>query len=129
MDPKKVLVIDDSTLIHKMFKLILPRTIQVDAYDGRQALDCLAENPDVDLILLDINMPHMNGFEFLERLKADSAFADVPVIIVSTEGKDEDTIRGLEAGATAYIRKPFRNEAAADLIRQVVARSGGKTVC
>lgn len=129
MDPKKVLVIDDSTLIHKMFKLILPRTAQVDAYDGRQALDCLAENPDVDLILLDINMPHMNGFEFLERLKADSAFADVPVIIVSTEGKDEDTIRGLEAGATAYIRKPFRNEAAADLIRQVVARSGGKTVC
>lgn len=129
MDPKKVLVIDDSTLIHKMFKLILPRTTQVDAFDGRQALDCLAENPDIDLILLDINMPQMNGFEFLERLRADAAFANIPVIIVSTEGKDEDTIRGLEAGATAYIRKPFRNEAAADLIRQVIARSGGQTVC
>lgn len=129
MDPKKVLVIDDSSLIHKMFKLILPRTAQVNAFDGRQALERLAENPDVDLILLDINMPHMNGFEFLERLRADAAFASVPVIIVSTEGKDEDTIRGLEAGATAYIRKPFRNEAAADLIRQVIARSGGKTVC
>lgn len=128
MDPKKVLVIDDSTLIHKMFRLILPRTTQVDAFDGRQALDCLAENPDVDLILLDINMPQMNGFEFLERLRADTAFANVPVIIISTEGKDEDTIRGLEAGATAYIRKPFRNEAAADLIRQVIARSGGQTV-
>lgn len=129
MDPKKVLVIDDSTLIHKMFKLILPRTTQVDAFDGRQAFDCLAENPDIDLILLDINMPQMNGFEFLERLKADAAFAGIPVIIVSTEGKDQDTIRGLEAGATAYIRKPFRNEAAADLIRQVIARSGGQTVC
>jgi two-component system chemotaxis response regulator CheY len=128
MDPKKVLVIDDSSLIHKMFKLILPRTVQVNAFDGRQALDRLAENPDVDLILLDINMPHMNGFEFLERLRADAAFANVPVIIVSTEGKDEDTIRGLEAGAAAYIRKPFRNEAAADLIRQVIARSGGQTV-
>jgi two-component system chemotaxis response regulator CheY len=123
MEPKKALVIDDSTLIHRMFKLLLPRTVQVNAFDGREALDRLAENPDVDLILLDINMPNMNGFELLSRLKADAALADIPVIIVSTEGKDEDTIRGLEAGAAAYIRKPFRNEAVADLIRRVMEAS------
>ena len=124
MEPKKALVIDDSSLIHKMFKLLLPQTVLVDAFDGREALERIAEHPDVDLILLDINMPTMNGFELLERIKADTAFASIPVIIVSTEGKDEDTLRGLRAGATAYLRKPFRNEAVRELVRQVMERSG-----
>jgi len=124
MEPKKALVIDDSSLIHRMFKLLLPKTVQVSAFDGREALDRLAEHPDIDLILLDINMPNMNGFELLDLIKKDAAFASIPVIIVSTEGKDADTIRGLQAGAAAYIRKPFRNEAAAALIRQVMSRKG-----
>ena len=124
MDPKKALVIDDSSLIHRMFKLLLPKTVQVSAFDGREALVRLAEHPDIDLILLDINMPNMNGFELLEVIKKDAAFASIPVIIVSTEGKDADTIRGLQAGAAAYIRKPFRNESAAGLIRRVMARNG-----
>jgi two-component system, chemotaxis family, chemotaxis protein CheY len=123
MEPKKTLVIDDSSFIHRMFKLLLPKTVQISAFDGREALDRLAEHPDIDLILLDINMPNMNGFELLEVIKKDAAFASIPVIIVSTEGKDEDTIRGLRAGAVAYIRKPFRSEAAAGLIRQIMARS------
>ena len=124
MEPKKTLVIDDSSLIHRMFKLLLPKTVQISAFDGREALDRLAEHPDIDLILLDINMPNMNGFELLEVIKKDAAFASIPVIIVSTEGKDEDTIRGLQAGAAAYIRKPFRSEAAAGLIRHIMARAG-----
>jgi CheY-like chemotaxis protein len=123
MEPKKVLVIDDSSLIHRMFKLLLPKTVQVNAFDGREALDRLAEHPDIDLILLDINMPNMNGFELLDLIKKDAAFANIPVIIVSTEGKDADTIRGLKAGAAAYIRKPFRNESAAGLIHQVMSRN------
>ncbi len=55
-------------------------------------------------------MPNMNGLEFLDKLQQDAALAKVPVIIVSTEGKEEDTIRGLQAGAAAYIKKPFRSE-------------------
>lgn len=129
MEPKKALVIDDSSLIHRMFKLLLPKTVQIDAFDGNEALTRLAENPDTDLILLDINMPTMNGFELLQRLKAEPAFASIPVIIISTEGKDEDTIRGLQAGAAAYVRKPFRNEAVAGLIRQVIERSARPTAC
>ena len=101
MDPKKALVVDDSSLIHRMFKLLLPKTVQISAYDGREALDRLAEHPDIDLILLDINMPNMNGFELLDVIKKDAAFAGIPVIIVSTEGKDADTMRGLKAGAVA----------------------------
>jgi CheY-like chemotaxis protein len=125
MQPKKALVIDDSSLIHKMFKLMLPHTTVVCAADGREALQKLAAEPDVDLIFLDINMPHMNGLEFLAQVKADAALTQIPVIIVSTEGKEEDTIRGLRAGAAAYVKKPFRNEALQDLIRKVMERAGG----
>ena len=126
MQPKKALVIDDSSLIHKMFKLMLPGSTVVCALDGREALQKLAAEPDVDLIFLDINMPNMNGLEFLAQVKADAALAQIPVIIVSTEGKEEDTIRGLRAGAAAYVKKPFRNEALQDLIRKVMERSAGE---
>jgi CheY-like chemotaxis protein len=122
MQPKKALVIDDSSLIHKMFKLMLPYSTVVCASDGREALQKLAGDPDVDLIFLDINMPNMNGLEFLAQVKSDTALAQIPVIIVSTEGKEEDTIRGLRAGAAAYVKKPFRNEALQDLIRKVMDR-------
>ena len=101
---------DDSRLIHKMFEVMLRDFELVHAADGLEALQRLGEYADIDLILLDINMPNMNGLEFLEKIKRDAALADIPVIIVSTEGKEEDTIRGLEAGAAAYIKKPFRSE-------------------
>jgi two-component system, chemotaxis family, chemotaxis protein CheY len=119
MQPSKVLVIDDSKLIHKMFSVILPKTVQVNALDGREALQRLSEHPDVDLIFLDINMPNMNGLEFLGQVKADPALAQIAVVIVSTEGKEEDTIRGLRAGAAAYVKKPFRNDAILDVIKRL----------
>jgi DNA-binding response OmpR family regulator len=105
-----VLVVDDSKLMHKMYEVMLRQHSLVYALDGRQALERLREHPDIDLVLLDVNMPNMNGLEFLAELRADAARAELPVIIISTEGRDEDTVRGLEAGATAYIKKPFHTE-------------------
>ncbi len=122
MQPNKVLVIDDSKLIHKMFTVLLPKSELVHAMDGREALQRLAEHPDVQLIFLDINMPHMNGLEFLGQVKADAALSQIPVIIVSTEGKEQDTIRGLQAGAAAYVKKPFRNDTILDLVRRVLGQ-------
>ncbi|TNF77922.1 MAG: response regulator [Acidobacteria bacterium] len=119
VQPKKVLVVDDSKLIHKMFEVMLRSYALVHAMDGREGLERLHEHPDIDLILLDINMPSMNGFEFLEEVKRSEAFTEVPVIIVSTEGKDQDTVRGLQAGAAAYIKKPFRNEEILKLIERL----------
>jgi two-component system, chemotaxis family, chemotaxis protein CheY len=125
MQPSKVLVIDDSSLIHKMFKVMLPKSTLVFAFDGREALKRLAEHPDVDLIFLDVNMPNMNGLEFLAQVKGDQALAKIPVIIVSTEGKEQDTLRGLRAGAAAYIKKPFRNETVMELMRKVLEKGAG----
>jgi CheY-like chemotaxis protein len=110
VQPRKVLVVDDSKLMHKMYEVMLRQHSLVYALDGREALDRLSEHPDIDLVLLDVNMPNMNGLEFLAQLRADRAWADLPVIIISTVGRDEDAARGLEAGAAAYIKKPFNSE-------------------
>ena len=116
MDPKKVLVVDDSKLIHKMFEMMLRDLPLVHAFDGREALGSLSEHAEIDLILLDINMPTMNGLEFLAEVKRNGAFAKIPIVIVSTQGKQEDTDRAIEAGANAYITKPFRSE---DILRVI----------
>jgi two-component system chemotaxis response regulator CheY len=119
LQPRKILVVDDSKLMHKMYEVMLRQYALVYALDGRQALDRLQGHDDIDLVLLDINMPNMNGLEFLAELRADEAHKDLKVIIISTEGRDEDTQRGLEAGASAYIKKPFHSEDILEKISQL----------
>jgi two-component system chemotaxis response regulator CheY len=107
MKPRKVLIVDDSKLLHRMYEVMLRQVVLLHAYDGKTGLEMLRQNTDVDLVLLDINMPVMSGLEFLAEAKADSAIAKVPVIIVTTEGSDAQTQRGMDAGAGAYLTKPF----------------------
>lgn len=115
---KKILVVDDSALIHQMYRLVMSRyncTI-ADAMNGQEALDILAVQKDIELILLDINMPIMNGVQFLEKASAIGIVSRIPVIVISTEGKEEDTIRGLKLGARGYLKKPFHPSELHDLI-------------
>lgn len=107
---KKVLVVDDSALIHQMYKMVLMRykCQIVDALNGQDGLDKLGKNPDADLILLDINMPVMNGLDFIKKVKELGSFDHIPIVLVSTEGKEEDTMRGLALGAKGYVKKPFQ---------------------
>lgn len=119
MEPTKILVVDDSKLMHKMYEVMLRQYTVIHAFDGREALDRLREHGDTDLIFLDINMPEMNGLEFLAEAKADPGLASVPVVIISTVGKEEDTQRGLEAGAIAYIKKPFRSDEISEVISRI----------
>ena len=118
-----MLVVDDSKLMHKMYEVMLRQYPLVYASDGRQALDRLREHPDIDLVLLDVNMPNMNGLEFLAQLKAGGGRDGMSIVIISTEGRDEDTARGLEAGASAYIKKPFHSEEILAVISRLPARS------
>jgi len=123
MKPKKVLVVDDSKLLHRMFEMMLRQYPLVHAYDGREGLERLAEHRDVDLILLDINMPRMNGLEFIAAVKANAELARIPVVIITTEGTEDDTERGIQAGAAAYVKKPFRNEELLGVINRLTAGS------
>jgi two-component system chemotaxis response regulator CheY len=107
---KKVLVVDDSALIHQMYKMVLMRyrCEIIQALNGQDGLEKLEKNPDVNMMLVDINMPLMNGLEFIQKVKALGKFDSIPIIIVSTEGKEEDTQRGLALGASGYVKKPFQ---------------------
>jgi len=118
---KKVLVVDDSALIHQMYRLVMSRysCSIVDAMNGQEALDVLADHKDIDLVLLDINMPVMNGLQFLEKAAALGIVSRLPVIIISTEGKEEDTIRGLKLGAKGYLTKPFHPTALHEMIEKI----------
>jgi two-component system chemotaxis response regulator CheY len=119
---KKVLVVDDSALIHQMFRMALQRykCAIIFAKDGQAALDLLAQHPDVDLILLDINMPIMSGLEFLKKVKTLDSYSRIPVVIQSTAGEEEDTKRGMELGAAGYVTKPIQTAALHALIQKLV---------
>ena len=119
MHPRKILIVDDSKLIHKMFEVMLKGHHLVHAVDGVQGLQRLAEHADVSLILLDINMPRMNGLEFLDEVKGDQALSEIPVAVISTEGKEEDAQRALEMGACEYITKPFQSEQVLDVVSRL----------
>lgn len=124
----KVLIVDDSKLIHQMYKLLLMRYHNcaiVDAMNGLEALEALAKEPDFDLILLDINMPVINGVQFLEKIKESGRYLHIPIIVISTEGKEEDTMRALQLGAWGYIIKPLKPEALYSLIEKVLAKRQG----
>jgi two-component system chemotaxis response regulator CheY len=102
-----------------MFNVMLRQYEIVHAMDGQEGLVAASQNPDLDLILLDINMPNMNGIEFLQRIKGDAALASIPVVVISTEGKEEDTQRALEAGASNYIKKPFDHRQLLEVIQSL----------
>lgn len=122
---KKILVVDDSSLIHQMYRLVMSRykCEIVDAMNGQEALDLLALQKDVQLILLDINMPVMNGVQFLEKASQSGLPARIPVIVISTEGKEEDTIRGLRLGARGYLKKPFNPADLYTLIEKILPQA------
>ncbi len=133
---ERVLVIDDSALIHQMYRLVLSRykCEIVDAMNGQEALDVLAARNDMQLILLDINMPVMNGVQFMERALTLGIPKRLPIIIISTEGKESDTIRGLKLGARGYLKKPFNPDDLHEMIAKLIpgacpppARAGWST--
>ena len=108
---KKVLVVEDSALIHKLVRLIIKSYSEdVEVYvanDGLEGLVMLNQHPDTDLVLLDVNMPNMSGLEFLSKVRSEGAFDNVKVVLQSTEDRQADIERGLDAGASGYLTKPF----------------------
>lgn len=118
----KVLVVDDSPLIHQMYRLVFGRyRCQLEvAMNGQQALEILATQDDIDLVLLDINMPVMNGVQFLEKCSSDGLTDKAPIVVVSTEGKEADTLNALRLGARGYLTKPFTAAQLHEIVNRLV---------
>src|SRR3990167_8588858 len=120
----KVLVVDDSAIMRKVIAQILEMLghDSVPASNGLEAFDRLKEHEDVRLILLDWNMPEMNGIEFLREVKGRQRLSEIPVIMLTTESERRKMIEAIEAGAKHYLTKPFQPET---LATKKIGRASG----
>jgi two-component system chemotaxis response regulator CheY len=115
----KALIVDDSSatrfILSKMMTELGFEVVQAE--NGQVALDQLAENKDVQLALVDWNMPVMNGFEMLQEVRGDNTFEDMKIMMVTTETEMMQVVKAMEAGANEYIMKPFTKEMIVDKMR------------
>jgi DNA-binding response OmpR family regulator len=123
IDAARVLVVDDDEMLREQLALVLERlghTVTM-AENGREGLE-IAEREDPDLVITDLSMPGMDGFELLARLKADPRTQQIPVIVVSGEGDAASVVRSLERGAEDHLTKPYEALVLAARIRTTLER-------
>jgi two-component system chemotaxis response regulator CheY len=111
MKPARVLIVDDSSVMRKIVGRALRQAglemeQVLEASNGSEALTVAREHP-LDLILSDINMPMMDGLEFVRQLRTIEAAQDIPVVMITTEAGEAHVVQALSSGASGYIRKPF----------------------
>ena len=106
----KLLVVDDSSAIRKIIKAAadMLRMETEEAQDGVEALEKLSQcHEEIDLVLLDWNMPEMSGFDVLVEIKSSDSYKDIPVMMVTTESQKTSIVSAIRAGADNYLTKPF----------------------
>jgi two-component system chemotaxis response regulator CheY len=128
MDSVRALIVDDSSVMRKIVERCLRQAgieLQqvLEAGNGVEALSVLKDN-SVDLILCDINMPIMDGLEFVKQLAGVPNAKGVPVVMITTEGSEAHVVQAISFGAKGYIRKPFTAEQVKEHVIPVLA---GKT--
>lgn len=121
-----VLIVDDSSIVRKVLikafgMTCLPVNHIYEAENGQVALDKLSDTW-IDIIFLDINMPVMNGMQFIERVRTDEKLSATPIIVVSTEGSKERREELLKGSVKAYLRKPVTPEQLVSTIEEVLGK-------
>ncbi len=106
--PKKILAVDDERHIVRLVQVNLERAGYevVTAFDGKEALEKV-ESEQPDLVVLDVMMPYMDGFEVLQNLRKNQSTRDLPVIMLTAKAQDADVFRGWQSGVDCYLTKPF----------------------
>jgi len=124
----KILIVDDSSVMRKVIKAaadVLDLETE-EAQDGVEALSILAESyNDIDLVLLDWNMPGKTGFEVLQEIKENEDFKNIPVMMVTTEGHKTSIVAAVRAGADNYLVKPFTVDELESKIVECIGKGGG----
>ena len=120
---KKILVVDDSALMRRVYYDIIEhdKRFQVEnfAKDGVEALQFL-RNKKYDAVILDVNMPNMNGIELIKSLRQTIAYKFTPIIALTTESQDDKMQEGKAAGATGWIVKPFTSEKLIAIVNKIL---------
>lgn len=120
----KVLVVDDSRLMHSLYECLLPDKDLVHASDGCEALELLERHRDTDLVVLDAEVPEMDGITVLSRLRSEPHLRDIPVLLVTNRNGRDQAQRGMDAGATAFIAKPFHASDLVNLVEAILLPAG-----
>src|SRR6056297_1144259 len=109
---RHILIVDDSKTVRNLVAFIMKREgFRIStAEDGLDGLEKLYSNPDIDLIICDVNMPRMDGFTYIKTVREQEAYRDLPIIVLSTEGQEQDIQEGLTLGANLYLVKPAQPE-------------------
>jgi two-component system chemotaxis response regulator CheY len=123
-----ILVVDDSPTIRRMVRTALgslPDVTFAEAGSGLQAIETLAVQP-IEAIVLDLNMPDMHGLDVLRFLRSHQHYGDVPVMVLTTRGDETSRHAALEAGASAYMTKPFSPSVLASSVQQLLEMSSAR---
>lgn len=120
----RVLVVDDDPQVLKLLRLNLEMEGYdvVSAADGNQALDAVA-NHSPDLIICDVMMPGIDGFEVVRRIRSDEANAGLPIVMLSAKAMGSDVKEGIQAGANEYVTKPFDPSELIDIVDRLLAEN------
>lgn len=123
MAKNKILLVDDEMRLRKLVKDYLKRENYdvIEASNGKQALDIFLAEPGIDLVILDVMMPVMDGWQTLKEIRAIS---DLPVIMLTARSSEEDELNGFGLGADEYISKPFSNKILVARVGALLRRSG-----
>ncbi len=115
----KILSADDSSMIRRVIRGAVEMVGHelLEAKDGKEALEVLEKHQDIGLILLDWNMPNLDGLSVLKAVKADSRISHIPVVMVTTEVERSKVVEAIKAGAKNYVMKPF---AQSDLVSKIM---------
>ncbi len=123
MDKLKVLVVDDEKRMRKLVSDFLVRKdyLVLEAADGEEALDCFYKNRDIALLILDVMMPKMNGWDVCREIRQNSK---VPIIMLTARGDESDELTGFELGVDEYISKPFSPKILVARVEAILRRTG-----
>lgn len=123
-DYKTALIVEDSPTMRQLLVYAVSRLDleTVEAADGVDALKKLSEIVP-DIILADINMPVMDGLKLVKRVRSDVRLRDIPIVIITTEGADEDRERALSLGANAFVTKPIQAPQVVELVRELLSEA------
>lgn len=124
MDSLKILVVDDESRMRKLVKdFLLKKKFQVlEAGDGEEAMDIYYKEKDIALIILDVMMPKMDGWEVCREIRKDNS--KIPIIMLTARGDERDELLGFEIGADEYISKPFSPKILVARVEAILRRSG-----
>jgi two-component system chemotaxis response regulator CheY len=121
----KMMVVEDSSAMRALIASILGQVEDAEVVEVASGFEALKKLPrgHLDIIIMDINMPDINGLELLSFVRKSPMYANTPVLIVTTEGGEEDRRRGMALGANAYLAKPFEPDELLATVRHLLGES------